>query len=271
MPRRHAGVNEATVTLSSANGMVTATIRDEGCGLRDAKKAAGRWPHRPHGDARESRLRRRYRRPTNLLGRGTTVSGLRADLRGRDAKANEGLRTMVRVLVVDYHEVVRAALKALLGASGRVDVVGEASSGEEAVRRVRTLEPDIVIIGFGDARNGRSPGDPRITALDFDTKILVLFCLGAQLPCWHGAGCAQAATWVPRCCWCASAPRSSCTRGAFRPRRRAGRCCQPQDHRGLHRPRQIEAGLEDPARHRALRSGGRAPAVGRATVVLHGS
>ncbi|MYA64490.1 MAG: response regulator transcription factor, partial [Gemmatimonadetes bacterium] len=35
---------------------------------------------------------------------------------------------MVRALVVDDHSVVRAGLRSLLEASGRVEVVGEASS-----------------------------------------------------------------------------------------------------------------------------------------------
>ena len=40
---RHAGVNEATVTFETANGTVTATIRDEGCGfeLPDAEGLSG--------------------------------------------------------------------------------------------------------------------------------------------------------------------------------------------------------------------------------------
>ena len=40
---KHAGVNQAVVTLESSNGTVTATIRDEGCGfeLADAERLAG--------------------------------------------------------------------------------------------------------------------------------------------------------------------------------------------------------------------------------------
>ena len=41
---------------------------------------------------------------------------------------------MTRVLLVDDHAVVRAGVRALLEASGRVEIVGEASSGEEGVR-----------------------------------------------------------------------------------------------------------------------------------------
>ena len=53
---------------------------------------------------------------------------------------------MVRVLLVDEHAVVRAGLKALLETDERMEVVGEASTGEEAVEQARTLEPDIVIV-----------------------------------------------------------------------------------------------------------------------------
>ena len=50
---RHARVNEAAVTLTSANGVVTATIGDEGCGFGVARprSAAGRWLRRPHRNA----------------------------------------------------------------------------------------------------------------------------------------------------------------------------------------------------------------------------
>ena len=53
---------------------------------------------------------------------------------------------MVRVLLVEDHPVVRAGMKALLETTERAEVVGEATSGEEAVEKARTLEPDIVIM-----------------------------------------------------------------------------------------------------------------------------
>ena len=65
---------------------------------------------------------------------------------------------MVRVLLVDDHPVVRAGLKALLETTEHVEVVGEASSGEEAVEKARTLEPDIVIMDL--AMLGDAPESP---------------------------------------------------------------------------------------------------------------
>ncbi len=81
---------------------------------------------------------------------------------------------MVRVLLVDDHKVVRAGLRALLESTGRVDVVGEASSGEEAVNKAQRLEPDIVIMDLAMPGMDGVQTTRRITALDLETKILVL-------------------------------------------------------------------------------------------------
>lgn len=53
---------------------------------------------------------------------------------------------MIRVLLVDDHEVVRQGLRLLLETSDEIEVVGEASDGVEALRAVADDQPDVVLM-----------------------------------------------------------------------------------------------------------------------------
>jgi DNA-binding NarL/FixJ family response regulator len=52
----------------------------------------------------------------------------------------------VRILLVDDHQVLREGLRSLLEQEAEMEVVGEAGDGMTALRLVRELEPDIVIM-----------------------------------------------------------------------------------------------------------------------------
>lgn len=52
----------------------------------------------------------------------------------------------VRVFIADDHAVMRDGLKALLQAAGDITVVGEVANGQDAVRRVPELAPDVVLM-----------------------------------------------------------------------------------------------------------------------------
>ena len=49
-------------------------------------------------------------------------------------------------MIVDDHEVVRSGLKAILEPEDDLEVVGEASSGSEAVEKVAQLDPNLVLM-----------------------------------------------------------------------------------------------------------------------------
>lgn len=52
----------------------------------------------------------------------------------------------VRILLVDDHPIVRQGLRTLLQGRGDWQVVGEASDGIEAVEKVESLQPDVVVL-----------------------------------------------------------------------------------------------------------------------------
>ncbi len=53
---------------------------------------------------------------------------------------------MTRVLVADDDDLMRAGLLELLSADPKIEIVGEASTGREAVERARRLAPDVVLM-----------------------------------------------------------------------------------------------------------------------------
>ena len=54
--------------------------------------------------------------------------------------------TQLRVLIVDDHQMVREGLNSILEGYDDLTVVGDASTGEQALQSVRTLQPDVVIM-----------------------------------------------------------------------------------------------------------------------------
>lgn len=62
------------------------------------------------------------------------------------ASAPTGAQTPIRVMLVDDHAVVRSGLMAFLLAFEDLNLVAEASDGEEAVRLCARIQPDVVLM-----------------------------------------------------------------------------------------------------------------------------
>ena len=53
---------------------------------------------------------------------------------------------LVRVLIVDDHDIVRAGIRMLLDAQPDMAVIGEASDGKEAIEMAGSMKPDVVLM-----------------------------------------------------------------------------------------------------------------------------
>jgi len=78
-----------------------------------------------------------------------------------------------RVLLVDDHDLFRTGLRNLLDEEG-VDVVGEAAAGDEALRYVRELQPDVVVMDLNMPGMGGVEATKKIIAHAPLTRVVVL-------------------------------------------------------------------------------------------------
>jgi len=86
---------------------------------------------------------------------------------------------MIRVLIVDDHELFRAGVHRILQDDDLIEVVGEAESGEEALRVVKRLAPDIVLMDINmPGGMGGIEATRRLSRLVPQCRVIALTVLG---------------------------------------------------------------------------------------------
>jgi DNA-binding NarL/FixJ family response regulator len=98
-------------------------------------------------------------------------------MRGEESRAMAGShrvwdRGLVRVLVVDDHAVIRAAVRELLRAPPDLRLVGEAADGQSAVILCLLGAPDVVLMDLRMPRMGGIDAIRRILATTPETRIV---------------------------------------------------------------------------------------------------
>jgi DNA-binding NarL/FixJ family response regulator len=84
----------------------------------------------------------------------------------------------IRVIVADDHPVVRDGLRALIEASPGIELIGEATNGDEVIQLARTVRPDVVLMDL--AMPGRHGIDAtrEIASNGWASAVLILTMFG---------------------------------------------------------------------------------------------
>jgi two-component system response regulator DevR len=74
------------------------------------------------------------------------VSGAAATVRGQSDDTDRGAARMIRVFLLDDHDVVRRGVADLLTSAGEMEIVGEAGTVAEALSRAPAARPDVAVL-----------------------------------------------------------------------------------------------------------------------------
>lgn len=88
---------------------------------------------------------------------------------------------MIKVVLIDDHDLVRSGLRQMLETDSTVKVVGEAGTGAEGIQLVRSLAPDVVILDIKLPDISGLEVTNRLLSYQTSTKILIVSAVTSDL------------------------------------------------------------------------------------------
>ena len=83
----------------------------------------------------------------------------------------------IRVYLIDDHTLVRTGMKMILDGEYDIEIVGDADNGEEALRQLRILQPDVVLCDLHLPGMSGLEITERITRGEIDAKVIIVSVL----------------------------------------------------------------------------------------------
>ena len=80
----------------------------------------------------------------------------------------------IRIVLADDHMILRKGLRSLLEAEKRFEIVGEGENGNEVVRLVDELDPDIIVMDISMPNLNGVEATKRVKKHHPDTKVIIL-------------------------------------------------------------------------------------------------
>jgi two-component system, NarL family, invasion response regulator UvrY len=81
---------------------------------------------------------------------------------------------MIRIVLVDDHELVRTGFRLILEQQADIEVVGEASDGEQGLALLRTLKPDIALVDVHMPGVSGIEVTERVRTLKLKTRVVIV-------------------------------------------------------------------------------------------------
>lgn len=88
---------------------------------------------------------------------------------------------MIRIALIEDHVVVRKALKVLLSQARGMQVIGEATTGQEGLAMIKAKHPDVVILDFRLPDTDGLEMTQKIMRFDPDIKVLVMTAVQSNM------------------------------------------------------------------------------------------
>ncbi|MFO7964772.1 MAG: response regulator [Desulfobacterales bacterium] len=186
----HAGTKFATLGVKRKNGNLQITLSDKGVGFNPETVWTPKDARRRFGltDIRERLLN--FGGDIEIkscAGTGTIITltiPIKLDISSRNGIEQSALETRagdkISVLVVDDHPVLREGLSKMLAIYPDIEIVGEASDGEEAVQLTRDLLPDVILMDINMPNMSGLEATPIIHAEFPHIRVIALSMYGEE-------------------------------------------------------------------------------------------